>query len=143
VSLKFEDPLGETRGDLVRVTLHKEDYDRLVNVSDDPHASYSFREYTGFVKSMKVFPEKFAIIYPTLGMMGEAGEVSEKVKKWMRGDRELDKAELVKEVGDVLWYVTALADDLGYTLEDVALMNIEKLASRRDRGVVKGEGDNR
>lgn len=100
-------------------------------------------EYHEFVRSMKVFPEKFAIIYPTLGMMGEAGEVSEKVKKWMRGDRELDKAELVKEVGDVLWYITALADDLGYTLEDVAVMNVAKLSDRRDRNVVKGSGDNR
>lgn len=114
-----------------------------MNVSDDPWASYSFVEYHGFVKSMKVFPEKYAIVYPALGMMGEAGEVSEKVKKWLRGDKELDKAELVKEVGDVLWYIAALADDLGYTLEDVAKMNVEKLSSRRDRGVVKGSGDNR
>lgn len=104
---------------------------------------YDFYDYNDFVKSMKVFPEKFAIIYPTLGMIGEAGEVSEKIKKWMRGDRELDRPEVAKELGDVLWYITALADDLGYTLADVANMNVEKLSSRRDRGVVKGSGDNR
>lgn len=115
----------------------------MMVLPDKANAEMSMRDYTNFVKSMKVFPEKFAIIYPTLGMMGETGEVSEKVKKWMRGDRELDKAELVKEVGDVLWYITALADDLGYTLEDVANMNVEKLSSRRDRNVVKGSGDNR
>lgn len=118
-------------------------YIETVMESVEDRGPMDFREYNDFVKSMKVFPEKFAIIYPTLGMMGEAGEVSEKVKKWMRGDRELDKAELVKEVGDVLWYITALADDLGYTLEDVALMNVAKLSDRRDRNVVKGSGDNR
>lgn len=100
-------------------------------------------EYQDFVKSMKVYPEKHAIIYPTLGMMGEAGEVSEKVKKWMRGDRELDKAELIKEVGDVMWYIASLADDLGYTLQDVIDANVAKLTSRKERGVVKGSGDNR
>lgn len=102
-----------------------------------------FKTYEEFVKGMKVFPEKHAIVYPALGMMGEAGEVSEKVKKWLRGDRELDKPELVKEIGDVLWYITALADDLGYTLTNVAEMNIEKLSSRKERGVLKGSGDNR
>lgn len=102
-----------------------------------------FKEYEEFVAGMKVFPEKYAIIYPTLGMVGEAGEVSEKVKKWLRGDKELDKQELVKEVGDVLWYVTALALDLGYTLQDVAEANVQKLRDRRERGVVKGNGDNR
>lgn len=103
----------------------------------------AFTTYNDFVKSMKVFPEKYAIVYPALGMIGEAGEVSEKVKKWLRGDRELDKADLAKEIGDVLWYCTALADDLGYTIEDIAQMNIQKLSDRRDRGVVKGSGDNR
>jgi NTP pyrophosphatase (non-canonical NTP hydrolase) len=103
----------------------------------------NFGEYHQFVRSMKVFPEKYAIVYPALGMMGEAGEVSEKIKKYLRGDRELDRPELLKEIGDVLWYVTALADDLGYTLEDVATANVAKLSDRRDRGVVKGSGDNR
>ncbi len=104
----------------------------------------TFKEYQEFAMLSKVYPEKNAIIYPTLGMMGEAGEVSEKVKKWMRGDyTDLDKEGLIKEVGDVLWYITSLADDLGYTLEDVAVANVEKLRSRRERGVVKGNGDDR
>ena len=103
----------------------------------------NFNEYQEFVKTMKVYPEKHAIVYPTLGMQGESGEVAEKVKKWLRGDRELDKAELAKEVGDVMWYIASLADDLGYTLQDVVDMNIEKLSSRKDRGVLKGNGDNR
>jgi NTP pyrophosphatase (non-canonical NTP hydrolase) len=103
----------------------------------------TFNQYQEFVKSMKVYPEKHAIIYPALGIAGEAGEVAEKVKKWLRGDRELDKLELLKEAGDVLWYLTSLADDLGYTLQDLVNENVKKLTSRKERDVVKGNGDSR
>lgn len=103
----------------------------------------NFQEYTQFVVGMKVYPERHAIVYPALGMIGEAGEVSEKVKKWLRGDRELDKEDLIKEIGDVMWYAASLADDLGYTLQDVIEANVAKLTSRKERGVLKGSGDNR
>lgn len=102
-----------------------------------------FDEYMEFVKTMKVYPEKHAIVYPALGLSGEAGEIAEKVKKWLRGDKELDKEGLLKELGDPLWYITSLADDLGFTLQDVVDANIEKLSSRKDRGLLKGNGDNR
>ncbi len=102
-----------------------------------------FNEYGEFVKSMKVYPEEHAIVYPALGLVGEAGEISEKVKKWLRGDRELDKIGILKELGDPLWYIAAMADDLGFTLQDVIDANVEKLTSRKDRGVLKGSGDNR
>lgn len=103
----------------------------------------TFNQYTDFVKGMKVYPEKHAIVYPALGMIGEAGEVSEKVKKWLRGDRELDRMDLVKEIGNVMWYAASLADDLGFTLQDVVNANEEKLTSRKERGVLKGSGDDR
>ena len=103
----------------------------------------NIKEYNEFVKGMKVYPEKHAIVYPALGLAGESGEISEKVKKWLRGDRDLDKAELIKEVGDVLWYIVSIADDLGYTLQDVLDKNVEKLSSRKERNVIKGNGDNR
>lgn len=103
----------------------------------------TFMGYHKFVRSMKVYPEKYAIIYPTLGLAGEAGEIAEKVKKFLRGDKELDKEGLLKELGDPLWYITSLADDLGYTLQDVVDANREKLSSRKDRGLLKGDGDNR
>lgn len=102
-----------------------------------------FEEYEQFVKSMKVYPEKHAIVYPALGLIGEAGEISEKVKKWLRGDKDLDKDALLSELGDPLWYITSLADDLGYTLQDVVDRNVEKLTSRKERNVLKGDGDSR
>lgn len=103
----------------------------------------NFNDYGGFVRTMKAYPEKHAIVYPALGLVGEAGEISEKVKKWLRGDKPLDKEAILKELGDPLWYIASLADDLGFTLQDVVDANVEKLSSRKERGVLKGEGDDR
>lgn len=104
---------------------------------------FNVDDYFTFVKAMKVYPEKYAIVYPALGLCGEAGEISEKIKKSLRGDRELDKDAILSELGDPLWYICSLADDLGYTLQDVIDRNVEKLTSRQSRGVLKGSGDNR
>jgi len=88
-----------------------------------------------------------AIIYPTLGLAGEAGEVADKVKKVIRDNNEEftdeKKREIALELGDVLWYVASLAYDLGYSLDDIAQMNIDKLKSRQQRGKLSGSGDNR
>ncbi|MEB3235413.1 MAG: nucleoside triphosphate pyrophosphohydrolase family protein [Cyanobacteriota bacterium] len=86
-------------------------------------------------------------IYPTLGLCGEAGEVADKVKKVIR-DRggQFDAAvqeDLKLELGDVLWYVAQLATELGLSLEDVAVANLDKLASRAARNVIGGSGDRR
>ncbi|MDO4612431.1 MAG: nucleoside triphosphate pyrophosphohydrolase family protein [Candidatus Saccharibacteria bacterium] len=82
-----------------------------------------------------------------LGLVGEAGEAADKVKKILRdkGGRasEEDKAEIVKELGDVLWYVANVARSLGVSLSEVAEGNIEKLSSRKKRGKISGSGDNR
>ncbi len=90
---------------------------------------------------------KDQLFYLTLGMCGEAGEVAEKIKKIVRdhdGDfSKLDRSDLTKELGDVLWYVTVLADYFDITLDDVASTNIAKLASRLERGKLHGSGDNR
>ena len=85
--------------------------------------------------------------YPALGLGGETGEVLNKVKKIMRDHdgvltdefREILKSEL----GDVLWYVAALASELHLNLDDIAQANLEKLFSRKERGVIGGSGDNR
>src|SRR5688572_13508257 len=82
-----------------------------------------------------------------LGINGEAGEIAEKIKKIIRdkgGDiSQDDKEELAKEIGDVLWYLAVFAQDLGYSLEDIAQANLDKLQSRKQRGVLGGKGDNR
>lgn len=63
----------------------------------------TFKEYNEFVRSMKKYPEKHAIIYPALGLCGESGEIAEKIKKHLRGDKqELDKEAILKELGDPL-----------------------------------------
>lgn len=87
-------------------------------------------------------------LYPALGLNGEAGEVAEKIKKWWRdgasvgGAQEL-RFDVALELGDVLWYLSAVAQDLGLSLESVAKMNLQKLASRTKRGTLAGAGDHR
>lgn len=82
-----------------------------------------------------------------LGVAGEASEVAEKWKKIVayREARvtEEDRQELAKEIGDVLWYLTVLADMLGLSMDEIATQNIQKLRSRQQRDVLKGKGDNR
>lgn len=108
----------------------------------------TFNDYQEFVKGMKVYPREYSVVYPTLGLTGEAGEIAEKVKKWVRDEggqvmSEERREALLGELGDPLWYIAALADDLGYTLQDVVDFNVSKLTSRKDRGKLQGSGDNR
>lgn len=87
------------------------------------------------------------LTYVTLGLCGESGEVAEKIKKVIRDASgiitEEKKQELKKELGDVLWYVANAAAELDLNLEDVAQANLDKLFSRKARGVLTGSGDNR
>ena len=82
-----------------------------------------------------------------MGVVGEAGEVIEKWKKIVayRGGTisPEDTAELSKELGDVVWYIAVLADSLGLSLDEVMQQNVQKLADRQKRDVLKGAGDNR
>jgi NTP pyrophosphatase (non-canonical NTP hydrolase) len=88
-----------------------------------------------------------SVIYLGLKLSGEAGEVGEKIGKLLRDkDGRLsteDRQELIKELGDVLWYTAVLTDELDVSLEHVAQTNLNKLASRKERGVIGGSGDNR
>lgn len=108
----------------------------------------NFSDYQKESRKTAMYPDKdHNFVYPTLGISGESGEVAEKVKKILRDKEgkvdEEDKKEIAKELGDVLWYIAQLSSELGLDLDDVARGNIEKLRSRKERGVVHGNGDNR
>lgn len=108
----------------------------------------NFQEYQKKSRKTALYPEVGNNwVYPVLGLAGEAGEVADKMKKVMRDEgnivSEEKKKEVKKELGDVLWYVSQIASELGLSLEEIALGNIEKLYSRLERGKISGSGDNR
>lgn len=108
-------------------------------------------EYQARARSTALYPESARVLYPTLKLAGEAGEVAEKLGKLMRDEAyvpgaalsEAQVAALSKELGDVLWYVANLAADLGLSLAAVGRGNLDKLQSRKERGVIHGSGDER
>jgi len=108
----------------------------------------TFEEYQKLSRKTAIYPDKDNnFVYPTLGLTGEAGEVSEKIKKVLRDDNgvvdDLKRQEIKKELGDVLWYLSQIATELGLSLDDVATFNIEKINSRQERNKISGDGDNR
>ena len=103
--------------------------------------------YQQVAKQTAIYPREQAIIYPTLGLTGEAGEVANKVKKIIRDDGYKNNESLVQEIsaeiGDCLWYISVLADDIGCKLSDIANANLVKLANRKEKGTIHGSGDKR
>lgn len=107
-----------------------------------------FDEYQRKCKQTAIYPNIGKnFIYPTIGLMGEAGEIANKVKKVIRDDKSKLRKEKVKElsseVGDVMWYVAQLCTELGLKLSDVVKGNVEKLSYRAKENKIKGSGDNR
>mgnify|MGYP003111593179 FL=1 len=101
------------------------------------------RFYSQFVED-KVFTKgSDRLVENTLGLVGEAGEVSEKVKKLFRDKNSFSDEDVLKELGDVLFYATALANIFGGNLKTIMEMNMKKLDDREQRGVLSGSGDNR
>lgn len=103
-------------------------------------------------------PESENFAYMMLNLVGEVGEIAGKISKWIRKGRtridyndiefydktkDDDINELKKEAGDVLWQLSGLCSVMGWSLEDIAQQNLDKLADRKQRGVVDGQGDNR
>ena len=107
--------------------------------------------YAHGARATAAYPAQARLLYPVLKLAGEAGEVAEKLGKLMRDEAwapgvELSPAQrdaLAAELGDVLWYVAAVAHDLGVPLDEVASRNLAKLADRSARGVIGGSGDSR
>ena len=109
---------------------------------------YQLNRYQEEAWDTAIYPEKGNnLYYPTLGLVGEAGEVCNKIKKIMRDQGGIptvkQKQDIAKELGDVLWYAAALATELNSHLGCIAESNLSKLESRKDRGVLGGSGDNR
>ena len=108
----------------------------------------TFADYQQRSRATAVYPGAGDnLLYPTLGLCGEAGEVAEKVKKMVRDDAGVLTPErreaLAKELGDVLWYVAQVATEADLDLGVIAGANLEKLLSRQERGVLQGSGDER
>lgn len=110
-----------------------------------------FDEYQEKIKEFDLYkPDKLTevgFIEKVLGLTGEAGETADKVKKVLRDKdgsaTDEDKKEIVKELGDVIWYVASIARYLDIPFSEVAKMNVEKLTSRKERNKLHGAGDNR
>ena len=106
----------------------------------------TFEDYKLAIDPLVVYPRQTqieALQYVVLGLNGEAGEVAEQIKKAMRNDGSEISPErlelLKKEAGDVLWYLTRLADELGTNLAEIAQLNVEKLSARKEQGNLKHE----
>lgn len=110
--------------------------------------SLTFNDYQKGAKATAQYASEIpGWVYLTLGLTSESGEVADKFKKIIRNKKGVftadDKAEIKKELGDVLWYISMIADELGFSFEEVAQANLAKLADRKTRDVIKSTGDNR
>ena len=106
-----------------------------------------FNAYQRMAAKTAIYPDEHRIMYPALGLAGEAGQVANKVKKLIRdgpdGRPDDWREQISSEIGDVLWYCAALATDLNLTLGMIAAMNEKKLSARKEAGTIGGSGDTR
>jgi len=105
-------------------------------------------EYQKLARKTAIYPDLGNnFIYPVLGLCGETGEIAEKIKKIIRDKKGVvsgeDKVQIEKELGDVLWYISNVASELGMSLETIAQNNVKKLQDRQNRNMLRGSGDNR
>jgi NTP pyrophosphatase (non-canonical NTP hydrolase) len=99
--------------------------------------------YSGWVEKKILTKGQERLVENTLGLVGEAGEVAEKIKKLIRDNNKYANEEIMKELGDVVFYATALANIYGRGLQEVLELNIQKLDDRQKRNKLRGNGDNR
>ena len=104
-----------------------------------------FNEYQKRANTTAQYPQVYAFPYLATGLASEAGEVAGLISKGIRGDHMgmVPDEPLIKELGDVLWFVAQMATELEVDLEELAERNLAKLEDRQKRGVIKGSGDNR
>lgn len=150
---KYGTPLRVFNGRSAMMDLYQEILDAAMYVKqhlmEKTTAGMSLDEYQAAAQETAVYPGKGSgnLSYPILGLNGEAGEVAEKYKKIIRDCNGVltdeNKAAIIKELGDSLWYIQEIAFELGSTLEDVARTNIQKLSKRKAMGALSGSGDDR
>ena len=99
--------------------------------------------YSAWVEKKILTSGSDRLVENTLGLVGEAGEVAEKIKKLIRDNSRYANEEIMKELGDVVFYATALANIYGRGLQEVLELNIQKLDDRQKRNKLRGNGDNR
>ena len=99
--------------------------------------------YSQWVEGKIMTEGETRLIENTLGLIGESGEIAEKIKKLLRDNTRVEAQDIIKELGDVAFYLTALANYFGSSLQEVLELNMIKLNDRQERGVLKGSGDNR
>ena len=99
--------------------------------------------YSGWVEKKILTKDQERLVENTLGLVGEAGEVAEKIKKLIRDNNKYANEEIMKELGDVVFYATALANIYGRGLQEVLELNVQKLDDRQKRNKLRGSGDNR
>ncbi len=107
------------------------------------YETYEPTDYSKWVEDKIITEGQTRLIENTLGLVGEAGEVAEKIKKLLRDETRFTNADIIKELGDVVFYATALSNYFGSNLQGILDTNVEKLDSRQERGVIQGSGDNR
>jgi NTP pyrophosphatase (non-canonical NTP hydrolase) len=100
-------------------------------------------DYSLWVEGKIITDGETRLIENTLGLIGESGEIAEKIKKLLRDNTKVEAKDILKELGDVAFYLTALANYFGSSLEEVLKLNMIKLNDRQERGVLSGSGDNR
>lgn len=106
-------------------------------------SEFGFNEYQTAAIDFAVFPEEAKLTYPLMGLAEETGELIGKFAKHFRGDKPYDIEAVKKEAGDVLWMLSAVLTALDVDLEEVAMLNLEKLSDRQRRDVLRGCGDDR
>ena len=121
--------------------------DEAKKFMDQKGSSLTYDDYQKQAKKTAIYPSSAGVMYPALGLTGEAGEVANKVKKIVRDGYANSppdwREQVAHELGDVLWYCAALASDLGLSLGRIATENADKLSGRQQRGTLGGSGDNR
>ena len=104
-------------------------------------------EYQIWTDKTALYPKNAGLVYTTIGLSNEAGEVLGQIKKMMRDDNSIltdeRKEKIVAEASDCIWYVARICTELGITLEDLMQINHDKLEDRLNRNVIRGSGDNR